>query len=125
MALLVHLKTVSELRGRCDRIAKVTFRGQCFYSRVLENCEDVADFDETFRWPVASSIDSSEMLEVQIFNSKVFSNKLMADDILLKTICSLGGKRDACGVCEALRQFGAMVQEPGKPNIRAPPQSSA
>lgn len=28
MALLVHLKTVSELRGRSDRIAKVTFRGR-------------------------------------------------------------------------------------------------
>lgn len=28
MALLVHLKTVSELRGRGDRIAKVTFRGR-------------------------------------------------------------------------------------------------
>ncbi|XP_042552596.1 otoferlin isoform X3 [Dipodomys spectabilis] len=78
MALLVHLKTVSELRGRGDRIAKVTFRGQSFYSRVLENCEDVADFDETFRWPVASSIDKNEMLEIQIFNySKVFSNKLI------------------------------------------------
>ncbi|KAM7325159.1 hypothetical protein ACRRTK_015412 [Alexandromys fortis] len=97
--------------------------GQSFYSRVLENCEDVADFDEqgsifallpepclllessalgiatetgitpelfpsrvkqhclvrddlTFRWPVASSIDKNEMLEIQIFNySKVFSNK--------------------------------------------------
>uniref|UniRef100_A0A452RP75 Otoferlin n=1 Tax=Ursus americanus TaxID=9643 RepID=A0A452RP75_URSAM len=78
MALLVHLKTVSELRGRGDRIAKVTFRGQAFYSRVLENCEDVADFDETFRWPVASSLDSSEILEIQIFSySKVFSNKLI------------------------------------------------
>ncbi|XP_055979127.1 otoferlin isoform X4 [Sorex fumeus] len=78
MALLVHLKTVSELRGRGDRIAKVTFRGQSFYSRVLENCEDVADFDETFRWPVASNVDSNEMLEIQIFNySKVFSNKLI------------------------------------------------
>ncbi|XP_069351375.1 otoferlin isoform X3 [Eulemur rufifrons] len=78
MALLVHLKTVSELRGRGDRIAKVTFRGQSFYSRVLENCEEVADFDETFRWPVASSIDKNEMLEIQIFNySKVFSNKLI------------------------------------------------
>ncbi|XP_077699942.1 otoferlin isoform X7 [Canis aureus] len=78
MALLVHLKTVSELRGRGDRIAKVTFRGQAFYSRVLENCEDVADFDETFRWPVASNIDSNEILEIQIFNySKVFSNKLI------------------------------------------------
>ncbi|XP_075411922.1 otoferlin isoform X2 [Tenrec ecaudatus] len=78
MALLVHLRTVTELRGKGDRIAKVTFRGQAFYSRVLENCEEVADFDETFRWPVASSIDSSEMLEIQIFNySKVFSNKLI------------------------------------------------
>ncbi|XP_076798306.1 otoferlin isoform X3 [Arvicanthis niloticus] len=78
MALIVHLKTVSELRGRGDRIAKVTFRGQSFYSRVLENCEDVADFDETFRWPVASSIDRNEVLEIQIFNySKVFSNKLI------------------------------------------------
>ncbi|XP_078301010.1 otoferlin isoform X6 [Panthera onca] len=78
MALFVHLKTVSELRGRGDRIAKVTFRGQSFYSRVLENREDVADFDETFRWPVASSIDSNEILEIQIFNySKVFSNKLI------------------------------------------------
>lgn len=28
MALIVHLKTVSELRGRGDRIAKVTFRGK-------------------------------------------------------------------------------------------------
>ncbi|XP_040586751.1 otoferlin isoform X5 [Mesocricetus auratus] len=78
MALIVHLKTVSELRGRSDRIAKVTFRGQSFYSRVLENCENVADFDETFRWPVASNIDRNEMLEIQIFNySKVFSNKLI------------------------------------------------
>ncbi|MEJ1287235.1 otoferlin [Cricetulus griseus] len=78
MALIVHLKTVSELRGRSDRIAKVTFRGQSFYSRVLENCEDVADFDETFRWPVASNIDRNEILEIQIFNySKVFSNKLI------------------------------------------------
>ncbi|XP_069925439.1 otoferlin [Oryctolagus cuniculus] len=78
MALLVHLQTVSELRGRGDRIAKVTFRGQSFYSRVLENCEDVADFDETFRWPVASGIDRNEVLEIQIFNySKVFSNKLI------------------------------------------------
>ncbi|KAF7470962.1 Hypothetical predicted protein [Marmota monax] len=30
----------------------------------------------TFRWPVASNIDRTEMLEIQIFNySKVFSNK--------------------------------------------------
>uniref|UniRef100_G3TXY1 Otoferlin n=1 Tax=Loxodonta africana TaxID=9785 RepID=G3TXY1_LOXAF len=33
---------------------------------------------QTFRWPVASSIDSNELLEIQIFNyNKVFSNKLI------------------------------------------------
>uniref|UniRef100_G1QPU0 Otoferlin n=1 Tax=Nomascus leucogenys TaxID=61853 RepID=G1QPU0_NOMLE len=62
MALLIHLKTVSELRGRGDRIAKVTFRGQSFYSRVLENCEDVADFDEligTFRMVLQKVVEES------------------------------------------------------------------
>lgn len=36
MAFMVHLKTVSHLRGRCDRIAKVTFRGRmtCWPSTV-------------------------------------------------------------------------------------------
>ncbi|XP_053239819.1 otoferlin [Podarcis raffonei] len=78
MALVVHLKTVTDLRGKGDRIAKVAFRGLSFYTRVIENCEDEAPFDETFRWPVASSIDVNEMLEVQVFNySKVFSNRLI------------------------------------------------
>ncbi|CAI5771544.1 otoferlin [Podarcis lilfordi] len=79
MALVVHLKTVTDLRGKGDRIAKVAFRGLSFYTRVIENCEDEAPFDETFRWPVASSIDVNEMLEVQVFNySKVFSNRSVA-----------------------------------------------
>ncbi|XP_066468086.1 otoferlin isoform X1 [Tiliqua scincoides] len=78
MALIVHLKTVTDLRGRGDRIAKVAFRGLSFYTRVLENCEDEALFDETFRWPIASSIEVNEMLEIQVFNySKVFSNRLI------------------------------------------------
>ncbi|XP_062979851.1 otoferlin isoform X1 [Elgaria multicarinata webbii] len=78
MALIVRLKTVTDLRGKGDRIAKVAFRGLSFYTRVLENCEDEAPFDETFRWPIASSIDVNEMLEIQVFNySKVFSNRLI------------------------------------------------
>nr|XP_008121315.1 PREDICTED: otoferlin [Anolis carolinensis] len=76
MALVVHLKSATDLRGRGDRIAKVAFRGLSFYTRVLENCENEAPFDETFRWPIASSIDVNEMLEIQVFNySKVFSNR--------------------------------------------------
>ncbi|XP_042302660.1 otoferlin-like [Sceloporus undulatus] len=78
MALVVRLKSVTDLRGKADRIAKVAFRGLSFYTRVLENCENEALFDETFRWPIASSIDVNEMLEIQVFNySKVFSNRLI------------------------------------------------
>ncbi|XP_061667432.1 otoferlin isoform X3 [Syngnathoides biaculeatus] len=78
MALTVHLKSVANLRGKGDRIAKVTFRGSSFYSRVAANCEAVADFNEIFRWPFASRLDGSEMLEIQVYNySKVFSNRLV------------------------------------------------
>uniref|UniRef100_A0A673XMC9 Otoferlin n=1 Tax=Salmo trutta TaxID=8032 RepID=A0A673XMC9_SALTR len=78
MALLVHLKTVRDLRGKGDRIAKVTFRGLSFYTRVLENCEDEARFDEMFRWPIASRVDENEMLELQVFNySKIFTNRVI------------------------------------------------
>ncbi|XP_028653179.2 otoferlin isoform X9 [Erpetoichthys calabaricus] len=78
MALIVHLRTVTDLRGKGDRIAKVAFRGLSFYTRVLENCEDEARFNESFRWPIASNVDGNEMLEIQVFNySKVFTNRLI------------------------------------------------
>uniref|UniRef100_A0A3Q1IH20 Otoferlin n=1 Tax=Anabas testudineus TaxID=64144 RepID=A0A3Q1IH20_ANATE len=78
MSLMVHLKTVAHLRGKADRIARVTFRGLSFYSHVAENCEEVAHFNETFRWPIASRLDGSEMLAIQVYNySKVFSNRLV------------------------------------------------
>uniref|UniRef100_A0AAY4BAL4 Otoferlin n=1 Tax=Denticeps clupeoides TaxID=299321 RepID=A0AAY4BAL4_9TELE len=78
MALAVHLKSASDLRGKGDRIARVTFRGLSFYSRVLESCEDEARFDEVFRWPIGSKVDGSEMLEIQVLNhSKVFTNRLI------------------------------------------------
>ncbi|XP_074845155.1 otoferlin isoform X4 [Carettochelys insculpta] len=78
MALLVRLKAVTELRGKGDRLAKAAFRGLSFYTRVLENCEGEARFDETFRWPIATNIDGNEMLEIQVFNySKVFTNRLI------------------------------------------------
>ncbi|XP_054617207.1 otoferlin isoform X8 [Dunckerocampus dactyliophorus] len=78
MSLTVHLKSVTNLKGKGDRMAKVTFRGLSFYSHVAVNCEEVAHFNETFRWPIASRLDGSEMLEIQVYNySKVFTNRLV------------------------------------------------
>uniref|UniRef100_A0A668ACE1 Otoferlin n=1 Tax=Myripristis murdjan TaxID=586833 RepID=A0A668ACE1_9TELE len=69
MALVVHLKTVAYLRGKGDRIAKVTFRGRVAL---------LASNHSTFRWPIASKLDGNEMLEIQVYNySKVFSNRLV------------------------------------------------
>ncbi|XP_060773958.1 otoferlin isoform X1 [Neoarius graeffei] len=78
MALVVYLKSVSGLPGKADRLAKVSFRGLSFYSRVLESCEDEARFEEAFRWSFASKVDGNEMLEIHIYNySKVFTNRLI------------------------------------------------
>uniref|UniRef100_A0A3P9KTT7 Otoferlin n=1 Tax=Oryzias latipes TaxID=8090 RepID=A0A3P9KTT7_ORYLA len=79
MALVVHLKKVSHLRGKGDRIAKVSFR-VCVFTVFLkmEFCFDVLLLLQTFRWPIASRLDENEMLEIQVFNySKVFSNRLV------------------------------------------------
>lgn len=35
MSLMVHLKTVAHLRGKADRIAKVTFRGGTAFTQML------------------------------------------------------------------------------------------
>ncbi|KAM7395295.1 hypothetical protein PAMA_006863 [Pampus argenteus] len=52
--------------------------GLSFYSHVAENCEEVAQFNQAFRWPIASRLDGNEMLEIQVYNySKVFSNRLV------------------------------------------------
>uniref|UniRef100_A0A3P9J1M4 Otoferlin n=1 Tax=Oryzias latipes TaxID=8090 RepID=A0A3P9J1M4_ORYLA len=79
MALVVHLKKVSHLRGKGDRIAKVSFR-ECVFTVSLKIifCVDVLLLLQTFRWPIASRLDQNEMLEIQVFNySKVFSNRLV------------------------------------------------
>uniref|UniRef100_A0A8D3B3F1 Otoferlin n=1 Tax=Scophthalmus maximus TaxID=52904 RepID=A0A8D3B3F1_SCOMX len=77
MALVVHLKTVAHLRGKGDRIAKVTFRGRT--SLCLQDFSIVLRGKQaTFRWPIASRLDGNEMLEIQVYNySKVFSNRLV------------------------------------------------
>ncbi|CAM9619692.1 unnamed protein product [Lampetra fluviatilis] len=78
MALVVHLKRVEKLRGKADRIARVTFRGLTFDTNVFENCEDEARFDKIFRWPLATAINGSETLEVQVYNhGKLLSKRLV------------------------------------------------
>ncbi|XP_013379026.1 otoferlin isoform X3 [Lingula anatina] len=74
MALTLHLKYIENLRGKSERLVKVTFRGVAHYSKVIENVEDCCWFDETFTWPVARPVDGREMVEVQLFNYNKYLN---------------------------------------------------
>lgn len=92
MALILHLKSVDNLRSTCNRKAKVTFRGVCHYSKVIENAAETAIFDEIFEWPVARPIESEESLDIQIFNySKYLNNRLIGTfRIILQELIEVG-----------------------------------
>ncbi|XP_021379810.1 otoferlin-like isoform X8 [Mizuhopecten yessoensis] len=78
MALILHLKYAENLRGRADRLAKVSFRGVCHYSKIIENAEDSIWFDESFEWPVARPVEKEEIIDIQVFNyNKYLSNRLI------------------------------------------------
>ncbi|XP_014771947.1 otoferlin-like [Octopus bimaculoides] len=92
MALILHLKSVDNLRSTCNRKAKVTFRGVCHYSKVIENASETANFDEIFEWPVARPIESEECLDIHIFNySKYLNNRLIGTfRIILQELIEVG-----------------------------------
>ena len=81
MALNVYLDRVENVIGRSDRVAKVSFRGLSQWTRIVQAHEIRAmciEFYEKLEWPVASNIEHSEVLDVQIFNvSKLSKNKLL------------------------------------------------
>ncbi|XP_067033730.1 otoferlin-like isoform X2 [Acropora muricata] len=77
MSLFLLLKTCSNLRGKSDRVARVTFRGVTYQTSVIENCSE-ADWDEDFEWPLESPLDPSEFIEIEVYNfNKIFNNRLV------------------------------------------------
>ncbi|CAL8239957.1 unnamed protein product, partial [Gadus morhua 'NCC'] len=77
MSITVNLKRISNLPGRSDRKVELTFRGFSHKTRVLQ-CENVAVFNQHFRWPHYGNIMKDEVLCVSVYNmSKVFSNRLL------------------------------------------------
>ena len=81
MSLVVYLDRVLNLPGRGDRTGKITFRGLSQFTKVIDQYDPNSvqiNFNERLEWPVASNIDNSEVLDIQLFNvSKLFSNKLI------------------------------------------------
>jgi len=77
MALVILIKNAVNLRGRYDRIARISFRGITYQTQVYEDCSD-PDWDEEFEWPLASQLNPSEYIEIQVLNhNKIFSNRVV------------------------------------------------
>lgn len=77
MSLVVLIKNATHLRGRYDRIARVTFRDITYQTQVYEDCSD-ADWDEEFDWPLEGPLSPSEYIEIQVLNhNKIFSNRVV------------------------------------------------
>uniref|UniRef100_A0A3Q3GVR7 Fer-1-like protein 4 n=1 Tax=Kryptolebias marmoratus TaxID=37003 RepID=A0A3Q3GVR7_KRYMA len=89
MSISVDLKRISNLPGRSDRKVELSFRFT-HKTRVLQ-CENVAVFNEHFRWPHYGKEITDEVLSVHVFNcSKVFSNRLGRLVISLQHVVTSG-----------------------------------
>ncbi|XP_058488607.1 fer-1-like protein 4 [Solea solea] len=77
MSISVTLRRISNLPGRSDRKVELSFRGFTHKTRVLQ-CENIAIFNEHFRWPHYGKVIKDEVFSVSVYNSsKVFSNRLL------------------------------------------------
>ncbi|KAK2861740.1 hypothetical protein Q5P01_001273 [Channa striata] len=77
MSISVDLRRISNLPGRSDRKVEISFRGFTHKTRVLQ-CENLAIFNEHFRWPHYGKVIKDEVLTVSVYNcSKIFSSRLL------------------------------------------------
>uniref|UniRef100_A0A3P8YYU0 C2 domain-containing protein n=1 Tax=Esox lucius TaxID=8010 RepID=A0A3P8YYU0_ESOLU len=77
MSITVNLKRITNLPGKYDRKVELCFRDFTHKTRILQ-CENIAIFNEHFRWPHYGKVTNSEVLSVSVYNcSKVFSSRLL------------------------------------------------
>ena len=99
MSLVVFLDRVINLTGRGDRLAKITFRGLAQFTKVTEIYDQsgTINFNERLEWPVASNIQNSEVLDIQIFGvSKLFANKLVGSFRMVLQQVVQDGRIEVC-----------------------------
>uniref|UniRef100_A0A3Q2CA86 Fer-1-like protein 4 n=1 Tax=Cyprinodon variegatus TaxID=28743 RepID=A0A3Q2CA86_CYPVA len=82
MSISVDLRRISNLPGRSDRKVELSFRGFTHKTRALQ-CENIAIFNEHFRWPHYGKEITEELFSVSVYNcSKFFSNRLLGQLVI-------------------------------------------
>uniref|UniRef100_A0A672T2U3 Fer-1-like protein 4 n=1 Tax=Sinocyclocheilus grahami TaxID=75366 RepID=A0A672T2U3_SINGR len=91
MSITVLLKKIYNLPGKYDRKVELSFRGFTHKTRILQ-CENIAIFNEHFRWPHYGKVERDEILSISIYNcSKMFSNRLLGRLVVsLQHVVSVG-----------------------------------
>ncbi|KAG1949657.1 fer-1-like protein [Pimephales promelas] len=91
MSITVILKKIYNLPGKYDRKVELSFRGFTHKTRILQ-CENVAIFNEHFRWPHYGKVERDEVLSISVYNcSKMFSNRLLGKLVInLQHVVSVG-----------------------------------
>uniref|UniRef100_A0A8C1D0P5 Fer-1 like family member 4 n=1 Tax=Cyprinus carpio carpio TaxID=630221 RepID=A0A8C1D0P5_CYPCA len=91
MSITVVLKKIYNLPGKYDRKVELSFRGFTHKTRILQ-CENVAIFNEHFRWPHYGKVERDEILSISVYNcSKMFSNRLLGRLVIsLQHVVSVG-----------------------------------
>ncbi|XP_060713707.1 fer-1-like protein 4 [Tachysurus vachellii] len=82
MSITVHLKKILNLPGKYDRKVELSFRDFTHKTKILQ-CENIAIFNEHFRWPHYGKIVKNEVLSISVYNcSKMFSNRLLGNLVI-------------------------------------------
>ncbi|KAF6717449.1 Fer-1-like protein 4 [Oryzias melastigma] len=82
MSINVTLKRILNLPGRHDRKVELCFRGFTYKTRILQ-CENVAIFNEDFRWPHYGKDITEEVLHVSVYNcSRIFTDRLLGQMVI-------------------------------------------
>ncbi|XP_051271745.1 fer-1-like protein 4 [Dicentrarchus labrax] len=91
MSISVNLRRISNLPGRSDRKVELCFRGFTHKTKILQ-CENLAIFNEYFRWPHYGKVIRDEVLTVSVYNcSRVFSNRLLGKLVIsLQHVVTMG-----------------------------------
>ncbi|XP_065097285.1 fer-1-like protein 4 isoform X2 [Paramisgurnus dabryanus] len=91
MSITVLLKKIYNLPGKYDRKVELSFRDFTHKTKVL-GCENIAIFNEHFRWPYYGKIERDEVLSIRVYNSsKMFSNRLLGKLVIsLQHVLNVG-----------------------------------
>ncbi|TSK16233.1 Fer-1-like protein 4 [Bagarius yarrelli] len=82
MSIAIYLKKITNLPGKYDRKVELSFRDFTHKTKILQ-CENIAVFNEHFRWPYFGKIIKNEVLSINVYNcSKMFSNRLLGNLVI-------------------------------------------